>query len=298
MSNLESFGKQDIPPPSSEDEGRTRIHTTVELRAGNSAANSLRSALRRHDSIVTRNQEQQQRLQRYAIVLTPSEASHRSTEAQPGTPTASSSLVPQRPDTASTLVGTATSQRQQQPGPSSETPSLTPTLYHTLSRTSEHFKSGEGPSLKAPNTRLKRQSIDSSLFVKPQESADSTNMSSQPLLQTAPGKRIALPTRVEPKVFFANERTFLSWLNFTVILGGLAVGLLNFGDKVGKISAALFTAVAMLAMMYALFTFHWRAKSIRQRGQGGFDDRLGPTVLALALLAAVIVNFVLRAVEG
>jgi uncharacterized membrane protein YidH (DUF202 family) len=112
------------------------------------------------------------------------------------------------------------------------------------------------------------------------------------------GKRIALPTRVEPKVFFANERTFLSWLNFTVILGGLAVGLLNFGDSVGRISAACFTVVAMAAMIYALFTFHWRAKSIRVRGQGGFDDRLGPTVLAVALLAAVIVNFVLRITDG
>ncbi|KAI9867149.1 MAG: vacuolar transporter chaperone [Trichoglossum hirsutum] len=119
-------------------------------------------------------------------------------------------------------------------------------------------------------------------------------MSSQPLLQAAPGKRIALPTRVEPKVFFANERTFLSWLNFTVILGGLAIGLLNFGDTVGRISAGLFTLVAMATMIYALFTYHWRAKSIRQRGQGGFDDRLGPTVLAIALVAAVVVNFVLR----
>jgi uncharacterized membrane protein YidH (DUF202 family) len=144
-------------------------------------------------------------------------------------------------------------------------------------------------------------------------------MSERPLLQSAPGKlnfrfpsspdpnlltgcavgkRIALPTRVEPKVFFANERTFLSWLNFTVILGGLAVGLLNFGDSVGRISAGLFTLVAMTAMIYALITFHWRAKSIRVRGQGGFDDRIGPTVLALALLAAVIVNFVLRVVEA
>ncbi|KAF1347853.1 putative vacuolar transporter chaperon Vtc1 [Delphinella strobiligena] len=119
-------------------------------------------------------------------------------------------------------------------------------------------------------------------------------MSSQPLLQTAPGKRIALPTRVEPKVFFANERTFLSWLNFTVILGGLAIGLLNFGDRVGQISAGLFTLVAMATMIYALFTYHWRAKSIRMRGQSGFDDRFGPTVLAGALLAAVVVNFVLR----
>ncbi|KAF2864101.1 vacuolar transporter chaperone 1 [Piedraia hortae CBS 480.64] len=124
-------------------------------------------------------------------------------------------------------------------------------------------------------------------------------MSSQPLLQAAPGKRIALPTRVEPKVFFANERTFLSWLNFTVILGGLAVGLLNFGDQVGRISAGLFTLVALAAMCYALLTFHWRAKAIRTRGQGGgFDDRFGPTALALALVAAVVVNFILRIVEG
>ena len=57
-------------------------------------------------------------------------------------------------------------------------------------------------------------------------------MSTQPLLQRTATKRIALPVRVEPKVFFANERTFLSWLHFTVVLGGLAVGLLNFGDKV------------------------------------------------------------------
>lgn len=108
------------------------------------------------------------------------------------------------------------------------------------------------------------------------------------------GKRIALPTRVEPKVFFANERTFLSWLNFTVILGGLAIGLLNFGDKTGQICAGIFTVIAMTTMLYALFTYHWRANSIRQRGQKGFDDRFGPTVLAVFLLAAVVVNFVLR----
>ncbi len=61
-------------------------------------------------------------------------------------------------------------------------------------------------------------------------------MSTQPLLQRTAAKRIALPVRVEPKVSFANERTFLSWLHFTVVLGGLAVGLLNFGDKVRNFS--------------------------------------------------------------
>ena len=60
-------------------------------------------------------------------------------------------------------------------------------------------------------------------------------MSTQPLLQRTAAKRIALPVKVEPKVAFANERTFLSWLHFTVVLGGLAVGLLNFGDKVRRL---------------------------------------------------------------
>ncbi|CEQ39120.1 SPOSA6832_00616 [Sporobolomyces salmonicolor] len=121
-----------------------------------------------------------------------------------------------------------------------------------------------------------------------------SNRSTQPLLQRSRDKRIALPVRVEPKVFFANERTFLSWLNFTVVLGGLAVGLLNFGDRVGKISAGMFTIVSMSIMVYALVTYHWRANAIRKRGSGPYDDRLGPTILCLALFAAVITNFILR----
>jgi hypothetical protein len=70
--------------------------------------------------------------------------------------------------------------------------------------------------------------------------------------------------------------------------------MLNFGDRPAFISAFFFTIVSMVTMLYALYTYHWRAKSIRMRGQAGFDDRFGPSVLALLLLVAVIVNFVLR----
>jgi hypothetical protein len=70
--------------------------------------------------------------------------------------------------------------------------------------------------------------------------------------------------------------------------------MLNFGDRPAFISSFLFTGVAMATMIYALVTYHWRAKSIRVRGQAGFDDRFGPTLLAIVLLLAVVVNFVLR----
>lgn len=78
-------------------------------------------------------------------------------------------------------------------------------------------------------------------------------------------KRIVLPVRVEPKVFFANERTFLSWLHFCIVLGGLALGLLNFGDRVGQISGIIFTVVAMMFIIYALLLYQWRAQQIRNR---------------------------------
>ncbi|KAF9941393.1 vacuolar transporter chaperone [Modicella reniformis] len=129
-------------------------------------------------------------------------------------------------------------------------------------------------------------------------SATMPSSSTAPLLQTTPGKRIALPVRVEPKVFFANERTFLSWLNFTVLLGSLAIGLLNFGDRVGRIAAGVFTFVAMTVMIYALVTFHWRANRIRNRMPGPYDDRFGPTVLCIFILAAVLINFGLKFGSG
>lgn len=93
----------------------------------------------------------------------------------------------------------------------------------------------------------------------------STHMNSG-IPQTMRHKRIILPVRVEPKVFFANERTFLSWLHFCIVLGGLALGLLNFGDSVAQISGLLFTTVSMVFMLYALYLYQWRAHKIRTRG--------------------------------
>ncbi|KAF9149281.1 vacuolar transporter chaperone [Linnemannia schmuckeri] len=113
-------------------------------------------------------------------------------------------------------------------------------------------------------------------------------------LITPPGRKIATLVRVEPKVFFANERTFLSWLQFTVMLGGLSLGLLNFGDKVSRVSAGLFTFVALSFMVYALVTYHWRAHKIRNRELGPFDDRIGPTLLCFILLTAIVTNFFLQ----
>jgi uncharacterized membrane protein YidH (DUF202 family) len=45
--------------------------------------------------------------------------------------------------------------------------------------------------------------------------------------------------RIEPKTFFANERTFLSWLHMAVTLGSIAAALLGFSNTKGQVSMLL-----------------------------------------------------------
>ncbi|WVF68705.1 hypothetical protein IAT40_003477 [Kwoniella sp. CBS 6097] len=112
-----------------------------------------------------------------------------------------------------------------------------------------------------------------------------------------PGKRIAVPVRVEPKVVFAAERTFLKWSHFAILLGGVSITLLNFippDDPVGMISASCFTITALLAIAYSGGMYAYRINKLRNRIAVDYHDKYGPTVLCAALVGSVLVNLVLR----
>lgn len=108
------------------------------------------------------------------------------------------------------------------------------------------------------------------------------------------GKRIHVPVRVEPKVYFAAERTFLSWLEFSIILGSIAATLLNFGDSVSLDSSILFTVVAVASLLYSMGLYLWRCRMIKGRRAVRYHDRFGPSVLCLGLVAATVVSFGVR----
>ncbi|KAF9913816.1 vacuolar transporter chaperone [Lobosporangium transversale] len=105
-------------------------------------------------------------------------------------------------------------------------------------------------------------------------------------------KRVTEPVRMEPKVFFANERTFLNWLQFSVLLGSIALTLLNFGNSVTRVSGAVLTVITLLAMIYALGIFHVRLSNILStKANRQFHDRVGPTILCIFLFGAYFLNF-------
>ncbi|KAJ7170911.1 VTC domain-containing protein [Mycena crocata] len=133
----------------------------------------------------------------------------------------------------------------------------------------------------------------------PRRHEDERQLSSD--VRAPPGKRISVPVRIEPKVYFAAERTFLKWLNNAVFIGTIATTLLNFTspeDSRGLISAALFTFAALLAIAYSAAIFVFRAYRLRaRRAEGLYYDKYGPTLLCLVLFFALATNIGLRVSE-
>ncbi|KAI1436772.1 vacuolar transporter chaperone 4 [Xylaria sp. CBS 124048] len=108
------------------------------------------------------------------------------------------------------------------------------------------------------------------------------------------GKKIYVPVRVEPKVYFAAERTFLGWLEFSIYVGAIAATLLNFGDKptaTSFVAAAAFTLLAVLTLCYSVGIYLYRSRGIRQRKVIKYYDKIGPSVLCGALFIGVALNF-------
>ncbi|KAI9269157.1 VTC domain-containing protein [Phascolomyces articulosus] len=104
----------------------------------------------------------------------------------------------------------------------------------------------------------------------------------------------SVKVRVEPKTFFANERTFISWLQFCALILTISLSLINFGDHVSQLCGGFFLIIAALLSIYALWRYQYRAYQIRNRSNTRYDDMYGPAILCILLVIAIIVNFSLR----
>ena len=92
------------------------------------------------------------------------------------------------------------------------------------------------------------------------------------------------------------------WLQFSVLLGGIATALLNFtatNDTTGFTSATGFTLAALLAIAYSALIYVYRAYRLRARdSEGLYYDPYGPSVLCFAITAAMGSNVALRLIEN
>ncbi|KAG2203609.1 hypothetical protein INT47_011703 [Mucor saturninus] len=103
-------------------------------------------------------------------------------------------------------------------------------------------------------------------------------------------KKLKPPSHtMEPKLFFANERTFIHWLQFSAIILTAALTLLNFGDSISTISGIVFFCISLVIALYAFFRYRYRAHQMSTRPHIRYDDIYGPAGLCTLIVGAMIV---------
>ncbi len=102
------------------------------------------------------------------------------------------------------------------------------------------------------------------------------------------------PLQIEPKVWLANERTFLKWQHICILLGGLSLALFTAagGDGLAEAMGIVFIAIAVFAGLWGRYMLHVRRDMIVARSGRDFDNMVGPLVISVALMAALVLNFV------
>ena len=102
------------------------------------------------------------------------------------------------------------------------------------------------------------------------------------------------PVRVEPKVWLANQRTFIKWQHISVLLASLSLGLYNAAGESNDVArglAVVYTLVAAFAGAWGWWTYMKRSRMIEQRSGKDFDNIVGPIVVCLGLVVALCLNF-------
>lgn len=105
--------------------------------------------------------------------------------------------------------------------------------------------------------------------------------------------------KIEPKVWLANERTFLKWQHICVLLGTLAVGLYTAAgeNRVAEAMGIIYIVVAAFSGAWGYYLLQTRRTMILERSGKDFDNMIGPIVLSVAMMGALVVNFVFAVSE-
>ena len=105
------------------------------------------------------------------------------------------------------------------------------------------------------------------------------------------GKTICVPVRVEPKVYFATERTFLSWMSIAILLGGVSTTLVTYGSPTTMIASIGFFITALIVIIRSTIVYASRVVNIRQKKAVNYEDKLGPQLVTVFLILSILFSY-------
>ncbi|GAA6010044.1 hypothetical protein JCM10207_007533 [Rhodosporidiobolus poonsookiae] len=105
------------------------------------------------------------------------------------------------------------------------------------------------------------------------------------------------PSKIEPKVWLASERTLLSWFRVSLLLSSFALALFNSAgehDAGSRWMGVLYVTIACGMLLYAWTMHRVRRYRIVMRYPGHHDEPYGPVIVCALIFVAVLANFIIR----
>eukprot|EP00591_Stephanopyxis_turris_P016761 CAMPEP_0195538812 /NCGR_PEP_ID=MMETSP0794_2-20130614/49729_1 /TAXON_ID=515487 /ORGANISM="Stephanopyxis turris, Strain CCMP 815" /LENGTH=981 /DNA_ID=CAMNT_0040672821 /DNA_START=213 /DNA_END=3155 /DNA_ORIENTATION=+ len=99
------------------------------------------------------------------------------------------------------------------------------------------------------------------------------------------------PTKVEPKTYFANERTFIQWLSAAMML--VTISLILFGiqsaSEFTKTVGFVLNILAICVAIYGLAMYFYRLRLMERGDPYGYTNHSGPIVLTLSVISGIVI---------
>lgn len=151
--------------------------------------------------------------------------------------------------------------------------------------------------------------------------AQGNNSNTQRRFTVPKPPKVDSPVRVEAKVWLANERTWISWLHVSLLIGSFALALFNSASffshhhpdlpedptspkhprknralepQTVRYFGVVYAGIAILTLAWGLGNYLRRVYLIKNKFAGSFDDLIGPPLICAALFVAVLLNFIAR----
>lgn len=102
--------------------------------------------------------------------------------------------------------------------------------------------------------------------------------------------------KIDPKVFFSNERTFLAWLHTSVLLAGSSIALSSFSNDTlpNRLYGVFTLSLAIAFICYAMYQYSERSRMMIRASPGPYEDTVGPSILAIMLVLSILAQFTLQ----
>eukprot|EP00439_Symbiodinium_sp_Y106_P086792 s125_g35.t46 len=94
---------------------------------------------------------------------------------------------------------------------------------------------------------------------------------------------------VQPKTLYSNERTFLEWIHFATIVAAAGVLMLHVSEEAAHATIGrLLVLAAAFLIAWSVHVFNWRADGLDYKVDMRYEDNIGPVVLVVSIMAALV----------